>query len=50
VSGEWRLTWVRARPLRDADGSVRGWVGMNIDLTAFPPVRHPGVPPDQGSS
>lgn len=33
ASGEWRWTAVRAVPLRDADGSIRGWVGMNIDIT-----------------
>lgn len=29
----WRDTQVRARPLRNDDGSVRGWMGMSIDLT-----------------
>ncbi|MFZ0255264.1 MAG: chemotaxis protein CheB [Gammaproteobacteria bacterium] len=33
VSGEWRWTEVRAVPLRDPQGKVRGWVGMNIDIT-----------------
>ncbi len=33
VSGEWRWTEVRAVPLRNAQGKVRGWVGMNIDIT-----------------
>lgn len=31
--GEWRWTSVRAVPLLSADGSARGWVGMNIDIT-----------------
>ncbi len=30
--GGWRWTNVRAAPLRNADGSVRKWVGMNIDI------------------
>ncbi len=33
VSGEWRWTNVRAVPLRDRDGAIRGWVGMNADIT-----------------
>jgi PAS domain S-box-containing protein len=33
VSGEWRWTRVRAVPLRSRDGRVRGWVGMNWDIT-----------------
>jgi PAS domain S-box-containing protein len=33
VSGEWRWTSARAVPLHDEDGSVRGWVGMNTDIT-----------------
>jgi PAS domain S-box-containing protein len=33
VSGDWRWTTVRAVPRLDADGSVREWVGMNIDIT-----------------
>ena len=32
-SGTWRWTRVRAAPLRDADGTVRGYVGMNADVT-----------------
>jgi chemotaxis response regulator CheB len=32
---EWHLTQVRARPLRDDDGSVRGWVAVNADLNAL---------------
>jgi two-component system, chemotaxis family, CheB/CheR fusion protein len=32
-SGEYRWTSVRAVPLRTAGGQVRGWVGMNIDIT-----------------
>lgn len=34
VSGDWRWTQARAVPLRGADGGVRGWVGMNTDITA----------------
>lgn len=33
VSGGWRWTAVRAVPLLQPDGSVRGWVGMNTDIT-----------------
>jgi PAS domain S-box-containing protein len=33
VSGEWRWTAVRGVPLLNADGSLHGWVGMNIDIT-----------------
>ena len=33
VSGEWRWTAVRAVPLLAPDGSIRGWVGMNTDIT-----------------
>ncbi len=33
VGDEWRWTAVRAVPLLDPDGPVRGWVGMNIDIT-----------------
>jgi two-component system CheB/CheR fusion protein len=32
VSGDWRWNAVRAMPL-SSDGSVRGWVGMNFDIT-----------------
>jgi PAS domain S-box-containing protein len=32
ASGGWRWTAVRATPLLRDDGSVRGWVGMNIDI------------------
>jgi PAS domain S-box-containing protein len=31
-SGTWRWTNVRAAPLRDETGKIRGWVGMNIDI------------------
>jgi PAS domain S-box-containing protein len=31
--GQWRWTSVRAVPLLSADGSARGWVGMNTDFT-----------------
>jgi PAS domain S-box-containing protein len=34
ISGEWRVTAVRAVPIRNADGGVREWVGMNTDITA----------------
>ncbi|WP_020652398.1 CheR family methyltransferase [Massilia niastensis] len=30
--GGWRRTWVRAAPLFNADGSIRKWVGMNVDV------------------
>jgi PAS domain S-box-containing protein len=33
ISGDWRWTTVRAVPVLDADGSIREWVGMNIDIT-----------------
>ncbi len=33
LSGEYRWTSVRAVPLHDPDGPIRGWVGMNIDVT-----------------
>lgn len=29
----WRWTSARAAPLRDDNGSLRGWVGMNADVT-----------------
>jgi PAS domain S-box-containing protein len=32
----WRYTQVRAIPLHHDDGTVRGWMGMNIDLTGGP--------------
>ena len=32
ASGGWRWTNVRASPLLNDDGSVRKWVGMNIDI------------------
>lgn len=32
TSGGWRWTNLRAAPLLDADGSLRGWVCMNIDI------------------
>ncbi len=31
--GQWRWTLVRAVPLLAPNGSVRGWVGMNTDIT-----------------
>jgi two-component system CheB/CheR fusion protein len=33
VSGQWRWTHARAVPLRDDSGKLRGWVGMNADVT-----------------
>jgi len=33
ATGECRWTNVRAAPIRDADGRIRKWVGMNIDVT-----------------
>ncbi len=33
VSGEWRWMAVRSVPVLNSDGSVREWVGMNIDIT-----------------
>ncbi len=33
VSGEWRWNSVHAVPLRDANGAVKRWVGMNADVT-----------------
>lgn len=32
-TGSWHFTQVRAMPLYNDDGTVRGWMGMNIDLT-----------------
>lgn len=32
-SGDWRWTAVRAVPLLNDRGDVRGWVGMNVDIT-----------------
>lgn len=32
VGGEWHWMQVRAVPLRDEKGLMRGWVGMNIDI------------------
>jgi PAS domain S-box-containing protein len=33
VRGEWRWTYGRAAPLRETDGSIRKWVGMNVDIS-----------------
>ncbi len=33
ASGTWRMASARAVPLRNADGAVREWVGMNADIT-----------------
>jgi hypothetical protein len=32
-SGQWRWVSVRAVPLRDPEGNVSGWIGMNADIT-----------------
>lgn len=32
ASNDWRWTNVRAAPLTDEDGSIRKWVGVNIDI------------------
>lgn len=34
ADGSWRWTNVRAAPLRNPDGSVARWIGMNIDVDA----------------
>jgi PAS domain S-box-containing protein len=34
ADGEYRWTSVRAVPLWNTDGAIRGWVGMNVDITA----------------
>ncbi|HEX2526300.1 MAG TPA: PAS domain-containing protein [Geminicoccus sp.] len=34
VGGEWRWTNARAAPIHGPDGSIRKWVGMDIDITA----------------
>jgi two-component system, chemotaxis family, CheB/CheR fusion protein len=33
ISGDWRWMAVRAVPVVSADGLIREWVGMNIDIT-----------------
>jgi PAS domain S-box-containing protein len=33
ASGDWRWMHVHAVPLENADGSVRGWVSMNVDIS-----------------
>ena len=33
AQGGWRWTSVRATPVFDPDGSVRKWVGLNVDIT-----------------
>ena len=33
ASGTWRWTHARGAPLRNPDGSIRGWVGINTDIT-----------------
>ena len=32
ASGGWRLTRLRALPLRDASGRVTSWIGMNVEI------------------
>ncbi|MCR5874811.1 PAS domain-containing protein [Phenylobacterium sp. J426] len=32
ADGSWRWTNVRATPIRDSDGAILKWVGMNIDV------------------
>lgn len=33
VSGDWRWSSVRAVPIFNGDGTIREWVGMNMDIT-----------------
>jgi PAS domain S-box-containing protein len=33
-SGQWRWMSVRAVPLHDPEGNLRGWIGMDTDITA----------------
>jgi PAS domain S-box-containing protein len=33
AEGGWRWTNVRAAPLRDSEGRIRKWVGLNFDIT-----------------
>src|SRR5579862_6977949 len=33
ISGDWRWMVARAVPVRNANGSVREWIGMNIDIS-----------------
>ncbi|WP_394836016.1 PAS domain S-box protein [Pendulispora rubella] len=40
VSGEWRWTAARAVPLLDVEGQVRGWIGMNTDITERKLAEH----------
>ncbi len=35
ASGEWRNSWVRATPVKNPDGSVSRWIGMNLDMTPY---------------
>jgi len=32
-SGQWRWMWSRTVPLRDPEGNVWGWIGMDTDIT-----------------
>jgi PAS domain S-box-containing protein len=34
ITGDWRWMSMRSVPVSDSDGSIREWVGMNIDITA----------------
>jgi two-component system, chemotaxis family, CheB/CheR fusion protein len=34
ASGDWRWMHARAVPLRHESGEIRGWIGMNADITA----------------
>ncbi|MCD2518777.1 PAS domain-containing protein [Massilia sp. G4R7] len=39
ADGAWRLMAVRAAPLVGADGRIRKWVGLNVEVDE-------GAPPD----
>ncbi len=39
-SGKYRWTIVRAVPLREDDGSIRGWVAMNLDINERKEAEH----------
>lgn len=39
-NGDWRWTNVRAAPLRNPDGSLRKWVGLNVDATDRKEAEH----------
>ena len=40
ANGEWCWTQAHAAPLRDAEGRVRKWVGMNIDISQRKQAAH----------